>query len=250
MIQHSFLLLERVGREKEKGIWKQGVFTWDDFLKAARIKGISARAKKYYDRKIVEARKELFSLNSSYFAEKLPKTEQWRLYDFFKEDAVYLDIETDGVNETDDVTVVGLFDGIDTRTMVRGVNLDFRKLKEELARYKIVVTFNGSVFDVPFIKKRYGAILPRIPHFDLRFCCKRIGLNGGLKGIEKQLGIRRNNELVEKMYGGDAALLHRMWRGSGDEHYLQLLVEYNEEDVINLKRIAERTYRTLKQHTQ
>ncbi len=59
------------------------------------------------------------------------------------------------------------------------------------------------------------------------------------------MGIRRR-DVVQNMYGGDAAILHRMWRGSGDRYYLQLLVEYNEEDVINLKKIAEHTYGTLR----
>jgi len=249
MIQNSFIFLEKIGRKKEKSIWEQGIYSWEAFLTTKQIKGLSGKTKAYYDRKLIEARKQLFSDNSSYFAVVMPLSEQWRLYDFFKEDAVYLDIETDGVNETDDITVVGLFDGLETKTMIRGINLDFDKLREELQRYKIIVTFNGSVFDVPFIRKRYGAVLPDIPHFDLRFCCKRVGLSGGLKAIEKKLGIIRSNKIVEQMHSGDAALLHRMWRGSGDEDYLNLLVEYNEEDVVNLKKIAEHTYDTLKNKT-
>jgi len=247
MIENSFIFLDRIGKEKERSIWKQGIYSWEAFLSTKNIKGISAAAKGHYDRKILEARRNLLNYNSSYFTDVLPLSEQWRLYDFFKEDAVYLDIETDGVNETDDITVVGLFDGLDTKTMIRGVNLDFDLLRQELSKYKIIVTFNGSVFDLPFIRKRYGKVLPKIPHFDLRFCCKRIGLTGGLKEIEKKLDIIRSNEIVETMYSGDAALLHRMWRGSGDEHYLQLLVEYNEEDVINLKKIAEYVYSEQKQ---
>lgn len=246
MIQNSFIFLERIGKEKEKSIWKQGIRNWEQFLAAENIKGISSAAKNYYDRKILEVRKQLFNCNSSYFCNILPLAEQWRLFEFFKEEAVYLDIETDGLNETDDITVVGLFDGIDTKTMIRGINLNFENLKRELMKYKMIVTFNGSVFDVPFIRRRYGGVLPRIPHFDLRFSCQRIGLNGGLKEIEKTLGIKRKNKIVEQMYSGDAALLHRMWRGSGDEQYLQLLVEYNEEDVVNLRKIAEYTYGELK----
>ncbi|MBI2664095.1 ribonuclease H-like domain-containing protein [Candidatus Woesearchaeota archaeon] len=246
MIQNSFIFLDRIGKEKERQIWSQGIYSWEAFLTTKRVKGISPKSKAYYDRKLMEARKQLFSSNSSYFASAMPLSEQWRLYEFFREDAVYLDIETDGLNETDDITVVGLFDGLDTKTMVRGINLDYAALRNELLKYKITVTFNGSVFDVPFIRKRYGNILPDIPHFDLRFCCQRIGLSGGLKQIENKLGIWRANEIVRQMYGGDAALLHRMWRGSGNEHYLQLLVDYNEEDVVNLRKIAEHTYKSLK----
>ena len=61
------------------------------------------------------------------------------------------------------------------------------------------------------------------------------------------MGIKRQNKIVEKMYGGDPAKLYRMWRGSGDERFLKLLVEYNEEDVINLKQIADHAYSKLKE---
>ncbi len=246
MIKNSFIFLEKISAAKERKLWQQGILDWDDFLKAKRIKGISAAAKIYYDRKITEARRQLYEGNSSYFAGLLPQTEHWRLYEFFKEDAVYLDIETDGLSSNNDVTLVGIFDGLDTKTMIRRVNLDWQLLRKELAKYKIVVTFNGSVFDLPFMKKRYGEMMPKLPHYDLRFCCSRIGLKGGLKMIEKELGIRRSNSIVEKMCGGDAAQLYRMWRGSGDDYYLKLLVEYNEEDVINLKRIAEHTCKELR----
>ena len=49
------------------------------------------------------------------------------------------------------------------------------------------------------------------------------------------------------MYGGDPLKLWRMFKGSGDEYYLNLLVEYNEEDIINLKKITEHTIEKLKQ---
>ncbi|MBI2141559.1 ribonuclease H-like domain-containing protein [Candidatus Woesearchaeota archaeon] len=247
MITNSFVFLEKITAARERKLWQQGILGWDDFLKAKRIGGISAAAKKYYDRKITEARRHLYSSDSKYFASLLPQTEHWRLYEFFKEEAVYLDIETDGLSDNNDVTLVGLFDGFDTKTMIRRVNLDWRLLRKELEKYKIVVTFNGSVFDLPFIRKRYGNVMPQLLHYDLRFCCSRIGLNGGLKKVEKMLNIRRSSQIIENLYGGDAVQLYRMWRGSGDDYYLRLLVEYNEEDTINLKRIAEHVYLKLKE---
>lgn len=247
MIRNSFIFLEKITAARERKLWQQGILNWDDFLKAEKIKGITADAKKYYDRKITEARRQLYEGNSSYFARLMPQTEHWRLYEFFKEEAVYLDIETDGLSDNNDVTLVGIFDGYDTKTMIRRMNLDWQLLRKELSKYKIVVTFNGSVFDLPFMRKRYGEVIPQLPHYDLRFCCSRIGLKGGLKLVEKQLSINRSNHIVEGMYGGDAAQLYRMWKGSGDEYYLRLLVEYNEEDVINLKRLAEHAYKELKE---
>ena len=62
----------------------------------------------------------------------------WRLYDFFKEDSVFLDIETSGLSSYDNITVVGLFDGLNTKTMIRGVNLDLNHLKKELENLKRV----------------------------------------------------------------------------------------------------------------
>ena len=248
MIRQSFILLEKVGKEGEKNIWGQGIDNWDLFLKTDKIKGLSKPTKLYYDRQLIRARSSLYNFNSSYFIDKLPQSEMWRLYEFFKDEAVFLDIETSGIGRYDTITVIGLFDGVNTKTMIRSINLDYNYLRRELRKYKIIVTYNGAAFDLPFIKKRHPGILPDIPHFDLKSACDRVGLTGGLKEIEKKMGIKRN-QIIEKMHGGDAATLWRMHRATGDEYYLRLLVEYNEEDVINLKTIAEYVVQKLKENS-
>jgi uncharacterized protein YprB with RNaseH-like and TPR domain len=243
MIRQSFLFLDKIRERTEKRIWGQGICSWDAFLQAKSVKGISGMRKGYYDRQIRKAQHELFRNNSEYFL-RLPQREMWRLYEYFKGECVFLDIETSGMGAYDDVTVVGLYDGIDTKSMIKGINLNYYELKKELGKYKLLVTFNGASFDVPFIRKRYPDVIPKIPHFDLRVACQRVGLTGGLKEIEKTLGIKRN-EVIEGMYGGDALLLWKMYRATGDKYYLRLLVEYNEEDVFNLKKIAEHVYKQL-----
>jgi len=248
MIQQSFIFLEKIGETLEKNIWEQGIDSWESFIKAKRIKGISKLRKSYYNRQLTKASSALYNFNSRYFIGLLPQAENWRLYDFFKDDTVFLDIETSGVGSYDDITVIGLFDGIETKTMIKGINLDYHSLRKELKKYKLIVTFNGSTFDVPFINKRYPDLLPNVPNFDLRVACSRVGLTGGLKEIEKILGIKRN-EIIEKMYGGDVLLLWKMFRASGDDDYLKLLVEYNEDDVFNLKKIADHVCDKLKKKT-
>jgi uncharacterized protein len=238
MITKSFLFLDGVGAQKEQSLWREGITDWHSFVNCKDIPGISPYRKHHYDRMLLDARKELYALNSSYFVSLMPQSESWRLYGFFKEEAVFLDIETTGLGSHDDVTVVGLYDGKDTKTMIRGINLNHHALREELSKYKLIVTFNGATFDLPFLQKRYPKLIPRIPHVDLRTITGRLGYGGGLKVIEKEFGVSRR-ELVERMHGGDAALLWRMYYGSGDDHYLKLLVEYNEEDIINLKKIAD-----------
>ena len=241
MIRGSFIFLYGVEHKTEENIWNQGIHSWDSFLSKERIKGISKLRKGYYDRQLLKAREALFSFDSAYFAGKLPQSEMWRLYEFFKDECVFLDIETTGVGEKADIIVIGLFDGLETKSMIKGINLDYNALKKELRKYKLIITFNGSAFDVPFIKKRYPDLLPNVPNFDLRVACARVGLNGGLKEIERRMGIKRN-KITEKLYGGDVLLLWRMFKGSGDDYYLKLLVEYNEDDVFNLKKIAEYVY--------
>ena len=246
MITQSFIFLERIGEKLEQNIWKNGIYNWDDFLKTNSIKGIARHRKLYYNRKILNAKKALYNFDSNYFQNLLPHSEMWRLYDFFKEDAVFLDIETTGLSKEDDITVFGLYDGINTKIMIKGINLDYSLLKKELQRCKLIVTFNGASFDLPFIEKIYPKLLPKIPNFDVKSITDKLGLKGGLKNIEKSLGVKRSN-IVEKFYGGDALTLWRMYRATGDDYYLNLLVEYNEYDIINLKIVVEHCVNKIKE---
>jgi len=245
MIRKSFIFLENINQATERAIWDQGIIDWDDFLSSEKVKGISSKRKAFYDRKLREAKRALYSFDSSYFIGKLPRNEYWRLYNFFKDEAVYLDIETSGFGKHSYITVIGLFDGYDTKIMIKDINLDMDALVNELKRYKLIVTFNGAVFDIPFIRKRYP-YFPNIPNFDLRFCCGKLGLKGGLKDVEKRVGIRRS-KVIEELSGGDALTLWKMYKATGDEYYLELLVNYNGEDCMNLKTIAEHVYKRMEE---
>jgi uncharacterized protein YprB with RNaseH-like and TPR domain len=247
MIQNSFVFLDKISEKKEQYLWEKGVINWDRFLESNKIDGISDARKFFYDVQLRRAKLALNDMNSSYFLSKLPSDKSWRLYDHFKEECCFLDIETSGIGPGSYITVLGFFDGYNTKTMIQGINFNAKELRKELAKYKLFVTFNGSTFDLPFIKKRYPELLPKIPHFDLKHACAKIGLTGGLKNIEKKLGIERKNKIVYGLNGGDAYRLWRMYRASGNKHYLKILVEYNEEDCINLKQIADYAVKNLKQ---
>ena len=237
MIRESFIFLPKITQNKEKAIWTHGVSSWDDFLKEKKIGCISDKMKPHYDQLITNAKDKLYSENHEFFSNSLPSGEHWRLYNFFKEDACFLDIETTGYHG--DITVLGLYDGVETKTFVKGETLFKEQIEKELNKYKMFITFNGASFDLPVIKKQFGLNFNQL-HVDLRFVSKKIGLSGGLKKIEQDIGIKRADEVVG-VTGEDAVLLWRDYRRTGDKKYLDLLVKYNEEDIINLKQLANYT---------
>jgi hypothetical protein len=245
MLRNTFLFLPKVGVATEQKIWTQGVRDWNAFLEAKRIKGFSPARKEGADKKIHEFKQELWDENLNYLSKNLPSAEQWRLYDAFKDEAVFLDIETAGYYGS--ITVIGLYDGTNTKTFIRGYNLDRTLIERELQKYKMFVTFNGSSFDLPVIERFFGLRFSK-PHVDLRHVCARIGLTGGLKSIEKQLGIARDKQ-VENVSGMDAVYLWEQFKATKDVEYLNLLVKYNEEDILNLKPLADHAVRELWRRT-
>ncbi|MEM2916679.1 MAG: ribonuclease H-like domain-containing protein [Candidatus Woesearchaeota archaeon] len=241
MLRNTFLFLPKVGLATEQKIWAQGVHDWNSFVEAKSIKGFSAGRKEQANAKIHEFKNELWNENLNYLAKSIPSSEHWRLYDHFRDDAVFLDIETNGYYGS--ITVVGLFDGNDTKTFIRGYNLDRRLIERELQKAKMIVTFNGSSFDLPVIERFFGLRLHK-PHIDLRHVCSRIGLAGGLKAIEKQRGIKRGDD-VEGISGSDAVYLWEQFRATKDTDYLNTLIRYNEEDIVNLRPLADYAVREL-----
>ncbi len=241
MIRNTFLFLPKVGLATEQKIWGQGIPDWQAFVEAKGIKGFSAERKERANVKIREFRNELWNENLNYLSKNLPLSEQWRLYEHFRDEAVFLDIETNGYYGA--ITVVGLYDGKDTRTFIRGYNLDRNLIERELQKAKMIVTFNGSSFDLPVIERFFGLRVCK-PHIDLRHVCSRLGLVGGLKAIEKQRGINRA-EGVEGSSGADAVYLWEQFRATKDTDYLNTLIKYNEEDIVNLKPLADYAVREL-----
>ncbi|MBI2112874.1 ribonuclease H-like domain-containing protein [Candidatus Woesearchaeota archaeon] len=238
MIRHSFIFLEKISRKKEENIWKQGIYDWDHFLKkrSNEINGISSEKKHYYDRKIKEAQQALLNNDSSYFIKKLPSVEMWRLYDYFREESGFLDIE---VNSSGKIILVGISDYYHSNFFVQGVNLEKNLIEQELLKYKLIITFNGSSFDLPKLKKELGIEII-VPHLDLKPLCLNLGLHGGLKEVEKILNLKRPEHL-----NGNPVELWKAFHASGDKEYLDLLIDYNKEDIENLKGVVEWCYRKL-----
>lgn len=147
----------------------------------------------------------------------------------------YLDIETtfDGA-----ISVVGIYrPDLGTIQLVGGGVQDLALL-EALAGIDTIVTFNGSTFDLPVIRKRMLVDLKRdYQHCDLMYVCRRKGLRGGLKRVETMLGIERATAGIT---GWDAPRLWQRYEVVGDRAALHTLLDYNREDVVNLALMEER----------
>src|SRR3989344_1330281 len=238
MIKNSFIFLKGISSRKEQNLWKSGIKNWDDFLEKDKIKSISKEKKEIYNNEILNAKKLLLGENNEFIL-KFPSNENWRLYEYFKNECIYLDIEI-GKNYKD-IILIGLFDRINTKTMVKNYNLYKENFLNEIKNYKLIISYNGSALDIPAIEKYFG-IKINIPHIDLKHSCQRLGLKNGLKEIERNLGIKRPENLYGRPYNAYKAFL-----ASGDKEYLELLIKYNEEDIINLKPIMEYCYNKLKE---
>ncbi len=177
-----------------------------------------------------------------HFEQCLPSAERWRLYADFLDEAVFLDIETTGLSpDYAYTTMVGLLDSQGFRALVRGDDLD--ELPEALGKYRLVVTFNGASFDLPFLRSEFPDIPTTFAHVDLRWTLSRLGYRGGLKRIEQATGLDRPGAL-SGLSGYHAVLLWELAQ-QGEDGALETLVRYNAEDVASLPRLAEMAVREL-----
>ena len=153
----------------------------------------------------------------------------------------YLDIETTGLAYTyDTLTVVGIYlhnDHNDELIQLVGGEATAGALIGALEDVGTIFTYNGSRFDLPFINAYLGVDLSRhYWHHDLMLDCWRNNLYGGLKSVERQLGIKR------RLKGIDGLGAIRLWwkyRNDNDRDALNTLLTYNSEDLMNLRRLRE-----------
>ena len=238
MIQRSFQLLPGIGPWRERDLWARGLTDWDAFRAHPERSDLSPLQAESLGARIAEAEAALAYRDLARLAALLPSREHWRLYPTFLDEAVFLDIETDG-RVDGRPTVVGLLDRLGLHVFVQGRNLD--ALPGALARSRLWVTFNGRCFDVPVLRDHFADLPRPVVHLDLRFLCRRVGLRGGLKAIEEALDIARPPHL-RGTGGWDAVLLWRSWLASGEIEALRFLVEYNLYDAFQLRAVADAAY--------
>jgi uncharacterized protein YprB with RNaseH-like and TPR domain/predicted nuclease with RNAse H fold/dephospho-CoA kinase len=238
MLSSTFQHLKGIGAKKELALWSSGIVSWDRLetkqepqlsLFAASLNGNGAKGSFFY-----ASRKAMAENDAEFFAKTLPRQEHYRIALSFPSQTLFLDIETTGLSRYyDTITIVGWSMDAEYRVYIKGG--DETALREALKEAKAVVTFNGTLFDLPFLSQEFSDLHIPSAHIDLRFLAKRVGLSGGQKRVERLLGINRS-AFLQNLAGETAPLLwYKFLRGDLDA--FRLLLSYNRADVGGMKLI-------------
>lgn len=245
MLRNTFLHIPGIGKKTELKFWKNGVHKWRDFLEGCDIPGLGTKKRKkvsnYLDKSLRSLEEEKFN----FLIQNFPSKIHWRTYEELdkKNRCCFLDIETTGLSkEIHDITMIGIYNGSEEKIFIKGKNLD--EFRSAVKDYDLFVTYNGKCFDIPFIQSKFPQLEMTKFHIDLRYVMKNLGYSGGLKSVEKQLGIQRSEE-VEDTDGREAVILWKKYQ-RGDKKALKKLVDYNREDIVNLEEIMQFAYRKLR----
>jgi uncharacterized protein len=226
----SFRHIRGIGGMRERQLWMRGVSSWEA-LPTGEI--LAPRLDELLRAGVAESARQLASNDVDFFARALPETEHWRLLPHVLDDAGFVDVET-----AEEVTVIGILDREGPRSFVRGRDLD--EFPARAARWRAIVTFNGTAFDLPHLQRLFPRWMRPAAHVDLCILLRRVGESGGLKEIEPRLGLHRPAHLLP-LRAADAVWLWRAQR-EGDRTALRRLLEYNLHDAFHLRPIAEIAY--------
>jgi uncharacterized protein YprB with RNaseH-like and TPR domain len=228
MLRHTFCHLPGVGEKTEQRLWAAGLLTWDAVLE--REPDRVAAARRLPASILRESVAHHSGRNAAWFGERLSAAQSWRLFSDFRDSCAYLDIETTGMGYGDHITTIAVYDGRSIRTYVHGQNLaDFAR---DVQAYRLLVTYNGKSFDLPVLRRCLRCDFPQA-HIDLRHLLAGLDLRGGLKNVERQLGLHRPG--MEEIDGFVAVLLWREFRRRQDPKALETLLAYNVQDAVNLE---------------
>jgi len=235
MLKYTFRHLKGISKKKEQNLWRKGVFSWDDY-KAYAGEQLTIFGANDSDHELLESEEAYEKSNVAFFGRQLDASEYYRIALEYPNDVLFLDIETTGLSlYYDQITIVGWSIGKNFGVYVNGESASH--LLSDLESAKVIVTFNGTLFDLKFLLKHFDEIqLPPV-HLDLRYFSKRVGFTGGQKIIEKQLGFYREKD-VEDMMGEAAPILWHKYR-RGEKSALKRLIEYNHADVEGMKAILD-----------
>ena len=155
LLRRSFQHLAGISAAKEEKLRSEGLQDWNDLLlrATAQLDLFGKRGSALGS--AVEASEEaLANGDVEFFKERLPRREHYRIAASFPERCLFLDIESTGLSRYyDQVTLVGWSAGRRYEVLVDPT--ETCELERDLSAQPIVVTFNGTLFDLPFLSHRF-----------------------------------------------------------------------------------------------
>jgi uncharacterized protein YprB with RNaseH-like and TPR domain len=224
ILRNTFIHLKGIGYQKESALWGDGILTHDDALD----KNIFATRRNCFQ----NSKRDLEDRNWYPFYKGMSSKDHWRLFGDLINETAYIDIETTGLGLSRDIITTAVVHSLrSTHVFVNGMNLE--RLPIHLSQFKLIVSYNGKSFDVPFMEKFFKTTIA-IPHIDLRYVLSGMGHKGGLKSCEQQLRLP-NREGMEEIDGYIAVLLWNYYCKNKDPKALETLLAYNYEDSVRLE---------------
>jgi len=154
-IENSFIPVEGVGETTERRLWGEGVTSWAAFDTAVDVAGVGSTTADRIESFIAEALTHLDDGDAAYFDRAFPSGERWRLYENFRDETCFFDIETTGLDEhRDRVTTVSFHRDGETTTLVAGDDLTADRLREQFADASLLA---GSSSPTPACSRRSTA---------------------------------------------------------------------------------------------
>ena len=237
MLESSFLHFKGIGKKNSRILKEKKLYTWYDILDFSDSLPFSSDKNRDL---ILQAELNIQKREQKdwlYFSEKLHPSEKWKLLKENLSIATYFDIETNGYSYGDNITLIICYSKNRVYQFVNGDNLEsFLDFLEDVS---LLVSFNGTSFDIPMIQNYFRLPNLEIPHIDLRWLSYHTGLKGGLKQIEKQIQIHRT-DAIQGLNGMDAILLWNEWKHYKNYKAYETLIEYCTADVLSLEVLAKK----------
>lgn len=227
MITEALQHIRGIGPVRLERLADLGIRSWQDAVDHARLIPFGLR-----EEVVAEVDRCLQAVEASdirYLVEVLDTQDKWRILHHYMDRISWFDIETTGLEYDDSITTICCWHKGQLCTFVEHENLDdFLDLLDDV---ELLVSFNGSTFDIPRVLD--GFHIPELPcpHIDLRWPCYHAGLNGGLKQICTELGLQRPTDL-SNADGSLAVELWSRWQHQQDKDARQLLIRYCAADVL------------------
>ena len=134
MLKHTFLHIPGIGPATECRLWGAGFSKWEDYLEHGHRCALPQMMRDRITGCLEESSRALNAGDNRYFESLLPLGEMWRLYGELRGKTVFLDIEATGLYAGPNaITMIGLFDGLETKVFIQGINLE--EFNSEIKKY-------------------------------------------------------------------------------------------------------------------